>query len=80
MIFVHFLTQNVVARTVYWYRGWILVIGLASLKLGNLFTSDAIMIRVFGNTFNKDDIFIKIPTFRPYCNLSLAKLESELPR
>ena len=55
-------------------------IGLASLKLGNLFTSDAIMIRVFGNSFNKDDIFIKIPTFRPYCNLSLAKLESELPR
>ena len=33
------------------------------------------MIRIFGNSFNKDDIFIKIPTFRPYCDLSLAKLD-----
>ena len=31
------------------------------------------MIRIFGNYSNKADIFIKIPTFGPYCNLSLAK-------
>ena len=49
------------------------VISSFLLKLGNLFASDAIMIRIFGNFSNKDDIFIKIPIFRPYCNLSLVK-------